>query len=70
MKAKINKNGWLEIERAGKFISQSCLYDKGSYCGDYCPAFEEDTLFDNSKTLILHCCGTYLIRVEDLRVNK
>lgn len=45
MKAKIDKDGWLWLERAGKFKKQYCLFqnennDLGqAKCGDWCPLF-------------------------------
>ena len=44
MKAKIDKNGYLHLERAGKLRPQDCPFaafpagDRG-YCGDWCPHF-------------------------------
>ena len=45
MKIKIDKDGQLAIERAGKFKGQGCPHDNdGAKCGDWCPKFEEPIL--------------------------
>jgi len=45
MKIKRDENGYLEIERAGRFVFQYCPLDPGnpyqSRCGDWCPLFGE-----------------------------
>ena len=47
MEGKIDKNGWLQIIRAGKFTKQACPFDTGavnggsSDCGHWCPLFGE-----------------------------
>jgi hypothetical protein len=45
MKGKITKQGWLQIERAGKFIDQECPFVNssadGTKCGQWCPHFGE-----------------------------
>lgn len=47
MKAKIDRNGILKVERAGEMKTQCCPYCNTtglsirSYCGDWCPKFEE-----------------------------
>jgi len=48
MKAKININGFLEIERAGRFKLQRCPFRSTLNfinCGDGCPLFEEPFIF-------------------------
>ena len=52
MKAKIDRNGILKVERAGEMKTQCCPYTPGnytSYCGDWCPKFDERVRghFDN-----------------------
>jgi hypothetical protein len=41
MKGKIDENGWLWIERAGKLKKQLCPFSNGgdweASCGDWCP---------------------------------
>jgi len=39
MKARIDMDGHLQIERVGEFKDQWCIFDKEAWCGDYCPAF-------------------------------
>ena len=47
MEGKIDKNGWLQIIRAGKLTKQACPFDTGavnggsSDCGHWCPLFGE-----------------------------
>ena len=42
MKIKIDNNGWLWIERAGKFKAQGCSHgNEWVPCGDWCPKFGE-----------------------------
>ncbi len=42
MKAKINKSGYLWIERANMMKEQHCLeYPRTTTCGDQCPQFGE-----------------------------
>ena len=40
MKLKIDENGYLYIERAGKMREQVCPYGCGRGCGDWCPHFK------------------------------
>lgn len=41
MKAKIDKDGFLYIERAGVMKRQHCPYVDEQICGDWCPLFGE-----------------------------
>lgn len=46
MKAKIDRAGWLQVERAGVMKTQYCPYSSTEGeglqpCGDWCPKFEE-----------------------------
>jgi len=42
MKVKIERRGYLSIERMGVFIPQLCPYRQEDVrCGDYCPLFHE-----------------------------
>lgn len=41
MKIKIDKSGYLNIERAGAMASQLCVYNKTDLCGDHCPLFDD-----------------------------
>lgn len=44
MKAKIDKDGNLWIERATKMKKQACPFSMGrGYCGDHCSLFQEPT---------------------------
>ncbi len=84
MKAKINKNGVLEIERAGKYKKQSCRiggfynitvgYDEEAAttarCNDTCPLFGEPE--DNYGGARLTLCHRELFFGEftDERVSQ
>ncbi len=62
MKIKINDDGYLEIERAGKFKEQYC--PSGGKCGDGCALFEE--LEKEDDCIILRLCKkVYLIKQKD-----
>lgn len=61
-KAKISKDGHLEIERAGKFKEQRCPIagadEEGGYClscGDWCPLFHEHELIDGVLSVSIGC---------------
>ena len=41
MKAKIDKEGFLLLERAGNLKNQKCNTQKDYCCGDHCPHFQE-----------------------------
>lgn len=66
MKAKINSKGWLEIERAGKFLIMDCRFNVDAACADDCPLFgepEKEKMFEpNSKQdrTVLSLCQTVL----------
>lgn len=50
MKAKINSNGFLEVERKGGMREQFCPYavdasGNRGICGDWCPKFDENTSY-------------------------
>jgi hypothetical protein len=55
MKAAIDLNGNLRLERRGKFANQYCPYaplnvrNKPQRCGDWCPHFYEDMENWNSQ---------------------
>jgi hypothetical protein len=64
MNAKIDSNGYLHIERAGKMVGQGCAFGGSTpevgllRCGDWCPHFGE---VDVGRALILNIChGTVL----------
>ena len=80
MKAIIEENGWLSIERPGGLKKQCCMFgatfpNGDIFCGDWCPAFREPyTQKENSgKTIVveLQLCqqvGTLCFdEVEDQR---
>lgn len=56
MEGKINKNGMLVINRAGKEKIQCCQFqvnpEAAEYCGDHCPHFNE--LEDDGISTPLH----------------
>ncbi len=50
MKIKINKDGSLEIERAGRGRKQYCPFVLEAVdCGDWCPLFGEPEIFTKEK---------------------
>ena len=60
---KINKEGHLEIKRAGKFKLQSCPYKpEFHFCGDWCPLFYEPymDISENKATVHLSICDNIL----------
>jgi hypothetical protein len=61
MKAKINAEGCLEIERAGKWKKQRCPYRQptgtGVPCGDWCPLFGEPAQYTIDKVIVLDLCN-------------
>ena len=73
MKAKIDDSGQLMVERAGGMKSQYCPYSAPvqgpSYCGDWCPKFEDSYEAENGRTLVnrIRVCGgpTYEILADD-----
>ena len=77
MKARIDANGTLEIERAGVGIKQFCPWNEGDdgtprQCGGWCPLFEE--LGDAFAGQVLHLCcsgeSTYHDVTADARPKK
>jgi hypothetical protein len=66
MKGKIDKNGWLTIERSGTERPQLCpvaAYNPDidfSRCGDWCPLFGEPIYLDMNITA-LEICRTRLV---------
>ena len=71
MKIKIDEDGLLSLERAGKMKQQRCPY-KANYnileisCGDWCPHFKEPT-FTTEKIVIDNESNT--IQIKRVRVN-
>jgi len=80
MKAKIDKNGYLEIERAGKFKSQRCPFSSNNMftpCGDMCPLFHESYYsdeglpFGEEKNMVeITLCTSSLILEEENFVDE
>ena len=78
MKAVIEENGWLSIERPGCMKKQCCVFGaafpKGDvFCGDWCPAFREPEIErgTSGKVFNIQLCqqvGTlYFDEIEDQR---
>ena len=72
MNILITKNGYLEIERAGKFVEQRCpLFYREYPCGDWCPLFGEpaEETYGNGKRIsdLELCRATLSGHIEDLR---
>jgi len=54
MKGKIDKGGFLYIERAGEYVKQFCPFSAGSYdCCHWCPLFGEPEFIDGHPRLSL-----------------
>ncbi len=70
---KIDKEGYLSIERGKKFKRQGCIYSNGpGYCGDWCPQFGEPDYFryKEHKDIRLDICQgrtLYFDKLEDER---
>ena len=67
MKIKINNNGSLMIERAGKFKVVYCPFDYNSECGDWCSLFSEPYHYANEKRVCINLCNNNnkTCKVED-----
>ena len=84
MKGKIDKNGHLHIERAGKLKMQGCPFEEDSYCGDWCSLFGEPKISKwmgspdpdaerrevNPRHWDLHLCRTRLLFDELIDERK
>ena len=60
MKIKIDKEGFLWIERKGRMKNQVCPYDSDrSHCGDWCPLFVEPSFHkaDDKANIEVALCG-------------
>ena len=58
MKAMIDKEGKLSIERAGEMRNQACPYSSPPYfCGDWCALFGEPSEDQATDTIKLEICG-------------
>ena len=77
MIGKINKDGWLEIERAGKMKQQFCPLQpeqnafRTNRCGDWCPHFGEPVFSIMCKDWELSTCkhSLYFKEFTDERVK-
>jgi len=68
MKAAINIDGLLSIERAGILQRQFCPYqasDIQNECGDWCPQFGEPDVLDR-RLISISLCNGKLIKCESL----
>lgn len=59
MKAIINKQGYLQLSRAGKYQTQVCPY-RNEECGDWCPLFGEPEYFEDNDKWEIGTCGAIL----------
>jgi hypothetical protein len=70
MKGKIDKNGLLQIERAGKLKGQFCPWtdteNNPSSCGDWCPLFHEGNLISKpgKETIFIDLCRRQIVFTE------
>jgi hypothetical protein len=70
MKIKIDNEGCLWIERAGKMKAQICPYDENwTGCGDWCPLFHE---LDIDGKPALELCRAYYPadEIEELKDER
>jgi hypothetical protein len=63
MKGKIDKGGWLFIERAGKLKDQFCPYlhwepSGPAGCGDWCPLFDILESYPDGNVFVKLCRTT------------
>lgn len=69
MKIKINKDGHLEIERAGEFKKQVCPYNTQQFCGDQCPLFgtphEQDPSEGSAAIVLAICQKAFVVLAKD-----
>jgi hypothetical protein len=63
MKIEINKQGYLNLERAGQMKSQLCPHnfystrlDDWVHCGDWCPLFSEPFYTDENRIVHIGLC--------------
>jgi hypothetical protein len=59
MKARIDPNGFLSIERGREFKVQYCMHDNRRMCSDFCPAFGEPYGKSNASTGEPLAAGTF-----------
>lgn len=77
MKLDISKDGYLTIERAGKFKSALCPYDvNGVTCGDWCALFGEAIMLNRVSTIkntaigVLVLCNHNELTFTELTDNR
>ena len=64
MKIKISNKGVLYLDRGGELKPQFCPFDKTeSFCGDWCPLFDESSLHADHPSLEL-CRAFYDIDLQ------
>lgn len=67
MKIRIDKDGFLAIERGGKMKPQNCPYDNPpidsipAKCGHWCPLFGEPEFTSENVMMLGICNDKYLI---------
>ena len=75
MKAAINQDGFLSIERAGILQRQYCPFqaaEESQECGDWCPMFGEPDIWSQNLVSISICNGKTikLELLEDHRIKS
>ena len=78
MKAKIDKDGILWIERAGEMKQMRCVNRHDHFCRDVCPLFGEPDIgrdevgyIDVKKDSSLRLCETTIVgKIEDERTAQ
>jgi len=72
MKAAINVDGLLSIERAGILQRQYCPYhptEGQNECGDWCPQFGEPDILER-RLISISLCNGKLIKCESLEDKR
>ena len=73
MKIKIDKTGFLYIERGTEFISQYCPFQEEFGCGQWCPMFNEPREKLNKKgekIISLEICRNTFTVKEDKFIDE
>lgn len=69
MRARITKDGDLEIQRAGKWKLQVCSH-RAITCGDHCPSFGEPGEIELEEIELACAPNTLFVIEEDLREKE
>lgn len=72
MKAIIDTNGWLEIEKGPGYVQQWCINDSEARCGHWCPFFKNPLVDLVGGLVYLELCDEVLTfsKLEDKREKR